>query len=982
MSRRTSWACVWAAVVAWAFASLASGVAAGDVLFKSPMPKDEIPVRLRMEDPKGGPTKTLLLHVKRAMLERYNVTKEEIENGAVVPDSEGVARTLIVKGIKFEIPDSEEKENAVVFHARPEEEPFLLDLDLVGHLTLASFQDDPTLVPEPPEALDWSMPDQRTLTSLSLNVSARSVVVEANRAMQISNRTAENGKPQQVWRAGAGLHLLVVNPCTTEVTLDKIFPTSEYGAHRDLTWTLDNIQDNRIVILASVHDGSLQLSSARGRLQALGSQWTKYYSFRDSWAWIFFIGGRTLGSGLAPNVGTFDKPGTPLLLEVDIPWGPSSERSKEKNMMGRKDGEEESKIGNESQMGNEADRDHSADDHRDGSVNSGVPVTVTEYLIQQQARSNKEREEEEAGNDSRRKATTSEAATEASCADLCPSWPSSEEWEQRRAFCATHDGFGALCNCESPFAVNEEGALPKPATWREDIPILIITGGRIHYLFRLLYSMGKQPGVRRDLILLVTDGYNTDVAKMADILRITLLVHRPEGVNPARISRNLRFGLFNAIKKFPEADKFIVLEDDLILSPDFYSYMQQTSWILENDPTVYCVSAFNHLSYAHTAYDVKQLYRAHSYPAYGWMMDKKGLEFILPKWLPSNVTHDWDHFMDTDILRRGRECVIPDINRSYHGGAVGVHLSASWATEKDFLNRTYNLDPDVVVIDPSRLLRDEYEREMRSLLEKAEIVDTDQLDDFNWTFSPKEGRVYVIYALKETPEDDLAFRVLGDALGVWNRDARDSHHHTWRLHYMGATLLVVGVPISPYSSYRRRDTSVFGVVEESRTDLEYEDHRARTGVLLSTHANMTNLPFHDGPAQPIPVANALFQHEVNRLRESTSPSTSSPSPEAERGGPAVTPKATEGEVTPMGAIETDKKESNYPETFTKVQTGIAQSTKPDVGSLPPVEESGTTTEKSTEVVRKTIKTINTPDNNPSICTSTTKQSDPCGRTNE
>lgn len=84
----------------------------------------------------------------------------------------------------------------------------------------------------------------------------------------------------------------------------------------------------------------------------------------------------------------------------------------------------------------------------------------------------------------------------------------------------------------------------------------------------------------------------------------------------------------------------------------------------------------------------------------------------------------------------------------------------------------------------------------------------------------------------------------------------------------------------------------------------------------------------------------------------------------------------------MGAIETDKKESNYAETFTKVQTGIAQSTKPDVGSLPPVEESGTTTEKSTEVVRKTIKTINTPDNNPSICTSTTKQSDPCGRTNE
>lgn len=58
--------------------------------------------------------------------------------------------------------------------------------------------------------------------------------------------------PEQLWLAGAGLHLLVLNPCTAEVTLDKVFPTGEPGAHRELTWTLANIQDNRVVVVASV----------------------------------------------------------------------------------------------------------------------------------------------------------------------------------------------------------------------------------------------------------------------------------------------------------------------------------------------------------------------------------------------------------------------------------------------------------------------------------------------------------------------------------------------------------------------------------------------------------------------------------------------------------------------------------------------------------------------------------------------------------
>ncbi|KAK7084481.1 Protein O-linked-mannose beta-1,2-N-acetylglucosaminyltransferase 1 [Halocaridina rubra] len=84
-------------------------------------------------------------------------------------------------------------------------------------------------------------------------------------------------------------------------------------------------------------------------------------------------------------------------------------------------------------------------------------------------------------------------------------------------------------------------------------------------------------------------------------------------------------------------DKFIILEDDLVLAPDFYSYMQQTSVLLDRDPSVYGVSAYSHFSYNHTARDPSRLMRVHSLPAYGWMVKRSFLEEILPMWLPPFV---------------------------------------------------------------------------------------------------------------------------------------------------------------------------------------------------------------------------------------------------------------------------------------------------------------------------------------------------------
>ncbi|CAL4064945.1 unnamed protein product, partial [Meganyctiphanes norvegica] len=316
---------------------------------------------------------------------------------------------------------------------------------------------------------------------------------------------------------------------------------------------------------------------------------------------------------------------------------------------------------------------------------------------------------------------------------------------------------------------------------------------------------------------------------------------RPEGVKKsARISRALRFGLYHMLHLYPKATKFIVLEDDLILSPDFYRFMQQAGTFLEMDSSLYCVSAFNYLSYPHTAMDATQLYRVQNYPAYGWMTTKDIITEFLPKWLPSTRATDWDFMMGSGVFRNGRDCLVPDINRSYHGGAVGTHFTPSFSTERDYLARTYNTIPHVKLMDHKQLMQETYEQEMITLIKRAKPIEVDDPLEIDLS-EAKQGDTYVIYVQKDYGDDELSFRVIGLGLDIWHEDGRETHHHTWRLHFHGATLFVVGVPLSKYASLMPAGYNVFQGIPEDELELKHLDfYKNWNTKVFYHHPDQTN----------------------------------------------------------------------------------------------------------------------------------------------
>lgn len=52
-------------------------------------------------------------------------------------------------------------------------------------------------------------------------------------------------------------------------------------------------------------------------------------------------------------------------------------------------------------------------------------------------------------------------------------------------------------------------------------------------------------------------------------------------------------------------------------------------------------------------------------------------------------------------IRRGRECVIPDLSRTYHFGASGLNMN-SYFQDIYFKRRAFNTQPSVRLDNPNR----------------------------------------------------------------------------------------------------------------------------------------------------------------------------------------------------------------------------------------------------------------------------------------
>lgn len=84
------------------------------------------------------------------------------------------------------------------------------------------------------------------------------------------------------------------------------------------------------------------------------------------------------------------------------------------------------------------------------------------------------------------------------------------------------------------------------------------------------------------------------------------------------------------------------------------------------------------------------------------------------KWPAPDVFWDWDMWMRSSTQRKGRECIIPDVSRTYHFGAKGLNVSPAM-NDAYFKRHAFNTQPSVK-INADIMYKDRYEEEITRLI--------------------------------------------------------------------------------------------------------------------------------------------------------------------------------------------------------------------------------------------------------------------------
>ena len=223
-------------------------------------------------------------------------------------------------------------------------------------------------------------------------------------------------------------------------------------------------------------------------------------------------------------------------------------------------------------------------------------------------------------------------------------------------------------------------------------PVVLLTCNRPQLLDATLHSLLQVEGVSRDNLVVMQDGDLPEVGTV--VSKYQLKVHRStdEGAAPgspalrgpkrraphmdgaARIAAHYKFSLSKAFRENPQAPAIIIVEDDLAFSPDFYQYFVANAPVLEQDRSLFLLSAWNDNGFKGHVKDPFALMRTEYFPGLGWLLPRALYEEELEAQWPQS---HWDHWLRSFHVNKGREIVYPQVPRSFHNGIKGTFMDLS-----------------------------------------------------------------------------------------------------------------------------------------------------------------------------------------------------------------------------------------------------------------------------------------------------------------
>lgn len=209
--------------------------------------------------------------------------------------------------------------------------------------------------------------------------------------------------------------------------------------------------------------------------------------------------------------------------------------------------------------------------------------------------------------------------------------------------------------------------LPRLSAIRNDIPILLLTCNRPALLQQTLESLLQVRGVKKENVIISQDGALPEVADIAKKSGFTLIQNlnglRLRGGaatdGASRIAQHYKYSLSSVFDRMKDAQAVIVIEDDLLFSPDMYEYLLSVAPILDADPTAFVVSAWSDNGFKDKVHEPYALRRTDYFPGLGWLLTRKLYkEELEPRWPSSH----WDHWLRSEETSKHRDIIYPQVS--------------------------------------------------------------------------------------------------------------------------------------------------------------------------------------------------------------------------------------------------------------------------------------------------------------------------------
>lgn len=247
----------------------------------------------------------------------------------------------------------------------------------------------------------------------------------------------------------------------------------------------------------------------------------------------------------------------------------------------------------------------------------------------------------------------------------------------------------------------------------------------------------------------------------------------------SKIARHYKWVLsrvfHGALDQWQQVSRVVIVEDDMEIAPDFFSYFDALAPMLESDASLYCVSAWNDNGKKELSLNSSMLYRTDFFPGLGWMLTRGLWEEMEDQW-PDIY---WDDWMRRDDVRKGRHCIRPEVSRTGNFGQIGVSHGYMFGKHVGLVEvGTENID--WASMDLGYLQEDKFDEMVFGRMETAV-----RLKYSNYLSSrPIDSDVIAYYP-------DKHMDVIGKRLGIMTDD-RDGIHRTeykgvvivpWRGHW-------------------------------------------------------------------------------------------------------------------------------------------------------------------------------------------------------